>query len=87
MKAAGIPVPDTEERWQQAMKALKVFPHIRMSSVLPHGAAVHCSTLAYMPEQLKWSSLDSLVVCRRYRRLMCSQVLNLSHPDLSSCTS
>ena len=24
MKAGGIPVPDTAERWEQAMKALKV---------------------------------------------------------------
>ena len=26
MKQAGIPVPDSEERWQQALTALKVTP-------------------------------------------------------------
>ena len=36
MKVAGIPIPDTEERWEQAMTALKVTPrcmHCIISSI------------------------------------------------------
>ena len=35
MKAAGIPVPDSEERWSMALDALKVHSSTLDSSVLP----------------------------------------------------
>lgn len=51
MKAAGIPVPDSEERWNMALDALKVHPLTLGESVVP-ACGLHRSEAAPVSEQL-----------------------------------
>ena len=65
MKTAGIPVPDTPERWQQALKALKV-------TTLTGAAlqAVLCSPLPAAKMRLR----RRLSRCKPRRQLLCMHV-------------
>lgn len=63
MKAAGIPVPDSEERWSMALHALKVHSSTLKSSTLPTcGTVQECSFC--LQGALSRAALAALMPCR-----------------------